>query len=59
MNGRCPESVGLDPQAGFLHRDRPGRASLALDIMEELRPHFADRLAITLINRTKSIEDGL
>lgn len=47
------ESVGLDPQAGFLHRDRPGRASLALDIMEELRPHFADRLAITLINRNQ------
>lgn len=47
------ESVGLDPQAGFLHRDRPGRASFALDIMEELRPHFADRLAITLINRNQ------
>lgn len=52
------ESVGLDPQAGFLHRDRPGRASLALDIMEELRPHFADRLAITLINRNQIDEDG-
>jgi CRISPR-associated protein Cas1 len=45
------ESVGLDPQVGFLHRDRPGRQSLALDVMEELRPHFADRLALTLINR--------
>jgi CRISPR-associated protein Cas1 len=45
------ESVGLDPQVGFLHKDRPGRPSLALDLMEELRPHFADRLAITLINR--------
>jgi len=52
------ESVGLDPQAGFLHRDRPGRASLALDIMEELRPHFADRLAITLINRNQVNADG-
>ncbi|MDD3655074.1 MAG: CRISPR-associated endonuclease Cas1, partial [Desulfotomaculaceae bacterium] len=41
------ESIGLDPQAGFLHRDRPGRPSLALDVMEELRPHFADRLAVT------------
>jgi len=45
------ESVGLDPQCGFLHRDRPGRASLALDLMEELRPVFADRLALSLINR--------
>jgi len=52
------ESVGLDPQAGFLHRDRPGRASLALDIMEEMRPHFADRLAITLINRNQIDGDG-
>ncbi len=47
------ESVGLDPQVGFLHRDRPGRASLALDVMEELRPHLADRLAVTLINRNQ------
>ena len=45
------ESVGLDPQVGFLHADRPGRASLALDLMEELRPVMADRLALTLINR--------
>lgn len=45
------ESVGLDPQVGFLHCDRPGRPSLALDVMEELRPHFADRLVLTLINR--------
>lgn len=45
------ESVGLDPQVGFLHRDRPGRSGLALDMMEELRAHFADRLAVTLINR--------
>lgn len=45
------ETVGLDPQAGFLHRDRPGRASLALDLMEELRPVLADRLALSLINR--------
>jgi len=45
------ESVGLDPQCGFLHRDRPGRASLALDLMEEFRPHLADRLALSLINR--------
>lgn len=52
------ESVGLDPQVGFLHRDRPGRQSLALDIMEELRPHFADRLAATLINRQQIKADG-
>jgi CRISP-associated protein Cas1 len=45
------ETVGLDPQVGFLHRDRPGRASLALDLMEELRPVLADRLVLSLINR--------
>jgi CRISP-associated protein Cas1 len=45
------ESTGLDPQCGFLHRDRPGRPSLALDLMEELRPVVADRAALTLINR--------
>lgn len=44
------ESVGLDPQVGFLHRDRPGRPSLALDLMEELRAPVADRLALSLIN---------
>jgi CRISPR-associated protein Cas1 len=52
------ESIGLDPQAGFLHRDRPGRSSLALDVMEELRPHFADRLAVTLINRNQISSSG-
>lgn len=45
------ESVGLDPAVGFLHRDRPGRPSLALDLMEELRPVLADRLALSLLNR--------
>jgi CRISPR-associated protein Cas1 len=45
------ESVGLDAQCGFLHRDRPGRPSLALDLMEELRAAFADRAALTLVNR--------
>lgn len=45
------ESVGLDPAVGFLHRDRPGRPSLALDLMEELRPFLADRLALSLFNR--------
>lgn len=44
------ESVGLDPAVGFLHRDRPGRPSLALDLMEEFRPFLADRLALSLIN---------
>ncbi len=44
------ETVGLDPAVGFLHRDRPGRYSLALDLMEEFRPFFADRLALSLIN---------
>lgn len=45
------ESAGLDSQCGFLHRDRPGRPSLALDLMEEFRPIIADRAALTLINR--------
>ena len=44
------ESVGLDAYVGFLHRDRPGRPSLALDLMEELRPCMADRFVLTLIN---------
>jgi CRISPR-associated protein Cas1 len=44
------ETVGLDPQVGFLHVLRPGRAALALDLMEEFRP-LVDRLALTLINR--------
>ncbi len=45
------EVVGLDPAVGFLHRDRPGRLSLALDLMEEFRASFADRLVLSLINR--------
>lgn len=45
------EGVGFDPQVGLLHADRPGRASLALDLMEEMRPVLADRLALTLVNR--------
>jgi CRISPR-associated protein Cas1 len=45
------EAAGLDPAVGYLHRDRPGRPSLALDLMEELRPYLADRLALSLINR--------
>jgi CRISPR-associated protein Cas1 len=43
--------VGLDPAAGFLHRLRPGRPSLALDLMEELRAPLADRLALSMLNR--------
>jgi len=45
------ETVGLDPAVGFLHRDRPGRPSLALDMAEELRPLLGERLALSLINR--------
>ncbi len=45
------EAVGLDPQVGFLHRDRPGRPGLALDLVEEFRPFLADRLVLSLINR--------
>ena len=44
------ETVGLDPQMGFLHTDRPGRPSLALDLMEELRAPLVDRLALSLVN---------
>ena len=46
------EAAGLDPQVGFLHTLRPGRAALALDLMEEFRP-WADRMALTLINRSQ------
>ncbi len=45
------ETVGLDPAVGYLHRDRPGRPSLALDLMEEFRPVLADRLALSMVNR--------
>jgi len=45
------ETVGLDPSVGFLHRDRPGRPGLALDLMEEFRSVIADRLVLSLINR--------
>ena len=51
------EAVGLDAAVGFLHRDRPGRPSLALDLMEELRPFFADRLVASLINRGQVVVD--
>jgi CRISPR-associated protein Cas1 len=47
------ESVGLDPQVGFLHALRPGKPSLALDLMEEFRAILADRLVLTLINRNQ------
>jgi CRISPR-associated protein Cas1 len=52
------ESVGLDPAVGFLHRDRPGRPSLALDMMEELRPFLADRLTLSLINLRQVQDKG-
>ena len=52
------EAHGLDPQVGILHADRPGRASLALDLMEELRPVLADRLVLTLINRRQLAADS-
>ncbi|MGI6157971.1 MAG: type I-C CRISPR-associated endonuclease Cas1c [Saccharofermentanales bacterium] len=44
-------TVGLDPYVGFLHQDRSGRTSLALDLMEELRPYMADRFVLSIINR--------
>ncbi|MDF2672531.1 MAG: CRISPR-associated protein Cas1 [Clostridiales bacterium] len=52
------ETVGLDPYVGFLHRDRPGRVSLALDMMEELRAVYADRFVISLINKREINEMG-
>ena len=52
------ESVGLDPAVGFLHRDRPGRPGLALDMMEEFRPFLADRLTLSLINLTQVQKKG-
>lgn len=52
------ECVGLDPQVGFLHTDRPGRPSLALDLMEELRAFLVDRLALTLVNRKQVAGSG-
>lgn len=52
------EAAGLDPAVGFLHRDRPGRPGLALDLIEEFRPLLADRLALTLINRRQVSPDG-
>ncbi|WP_045217708.1 type I-C CRISPR-associated endonuclease Cas1c [Desulfonatronovibrio magnus] len=52
------EASGLDPQAGFLHRDRSGRPGLALDMMEEFRSFMADRLVLSLINRGEVVEKG-
>jgi CRISPR-associated protein Cas1 len=52
------ESVGLDSCVGFLHRDRPGRPGLALDIMEEFRPVLGDRLTLSVINRKQVCKKG-
>jgi len=52
------ETVGLDPYVGFMHTDRPGRISLALDLMEELRPVMADRFVLSLINKRVINGDG-
>ena len=52
------EGVGLDPAVGYLHRDRSGRPGLALDMMEELRPFLADRLALSLVNRQQVKGEG-
>jgi CRISPR-associated protein Cas1 len=52
------ETVGLDPCVGFLHRDRPGRSSMALDLMEEFRPYLADRLVLSLVNRKQVNSKG-
>ena len=52
------EGVGLDPAVGYLHRDRPGRPSLSLDLVEELRPVIADRLALSMVNRRQVQASG-
>jgi len=52
------EACGLDAAVGFLHRDRPGRPGLALDLMEELRAPLCDRLALTLVNRRQAVAEG-
>jgi CRISP-associated protein Cas1 len=52
------EAAGLDPAFGFLHRDRPGRPGLALDLIEEFRAFLADRLAVSLVNRRQVTGDG-
>jgi CRISPR-associated protein Cas1 len=51
------EAAGLDPQVGYLHALRPGRAALALDLLEEFRP-LADRMALTLVNRLQVRADS-
>jgi CRISPR-associated protein Cas1 len=53
------ETVGLDPAVGFLHRDRPGRPGLALDLMEEFRAFLADRVALSLVNLRQVAPSGL
>ncbi|MDD3335355.1 MAG: type I-C CRISPR-associated endonuclease Cas1c [Eubacteriales bacterium] len=53
------ETVGLDPYVGFMHADRPGRASLAMDMVEELRAPIADRFVIGLINRRQVTDSGM
>jgi CRISP-associated protein Cas1 len=52
------ETTGLDPAVGFLHRDRPGRPGLALDMMEEFRPFLADRLVLSMINLNQLKPEG-
>jgi CRISPR-associated protein Cas1 len=52
------EATGLDAAVGFLHRDRPGRPGLALDLMEEFRPFIVDRLVLSLINRRQMSPGG-
>jgi CRISPR-associated protein Cas1 len=52
------EGVGLDPAVGYLHKDRPGRPSLALDLMEEFRSWLADRIVLSLINRKQVNPEG-
>lgn len=52
------ETVGLDPQVGFLHSDRPGRLSLALDLMEEMRAYLVDRFVLTLLNNGQVSVNG-
>lgn len=55
--GAALESVGLDPQVGYLHSLRPGKPALALDLVEEFRPWWGDRLALALINRRQVVPE--
>jgi CRISPR-associated protein Cas1 len=55
---RAVHYAGLDPYAGFLHADKPGKPSMVLDLMEEFRPHLVDRLVVKLVSKKMIDKDG-